>query len=183
MIMMETFYSIPAGITHALVKHTYVTGSVLVPYDPMGVLSEQLKSHNLNVTTNEKIENITDPVWWVSEKQKNYDWVVAATMGLSELSEYILEYGMQVTTEGIAVLDRLSFLEPVTRRRNFLLKNKLSNMVVLNPRPKFRAIGSTKDSVTSCWFVFQHPDKWRDNTQISFALNWDRIEQPQGLSL
>jgi len=174
---MQDFYSIPDGVTHALIKHTYMTGSILVPYDPLGILSDQLRSHNFQVTRNECEENLTDPVWWVSEKQKNYDWVVASTMGLNELSEYILEYGMQIAIEGIAVLDRLSFIEPVARRRNFLLKHRMSNMVVLNPRPKFRAIGSTKDSVTSCWFVFQHPDKWRDNTQISFGLNWDRVDQ------
>lgn len=180
---MDGFYSIPNGVTHALVKHTYISGSILVPYDPLGILSDQLKTHNLTVTKNESEQNLTDPVWWVSEKQKGYDWVVASTMGLSEYTEYILEYGMQIANEGIAVLDRLSFIEPVTKRRNFLLKNKMSNMVVLNPRPKFRALGSTKDSVTSCWFVFQHPDKWRDNTQISFGLNWDRIDQLPALPL
>lgn len=180
---MDGFYSIPSGVTHALVKHTYISGSILVPYDPLGILSDQLKTHNLNVTKNESEQNLTDPVWWVSEKQKSYDWVIASTMGLSDYTEYILEYGMQIANEGIAVLDRLSFIEPVTKRRNFLLKNKMSNMVVLNPRPKFRALGSTKDSVTSCWFVFQHPDKWRDNTQISFGLNWDRIDQLPALPL
>jgi hypothetical protein len=96
-------------------------------------------------------------------------------MGLKDLSEYILEYGMEIATNGIAVLDRLSFIEPVARRRTFLLKNKLSNMVVLSPRPKFRAVGSTKDSVTACWFVFQKPDKWMDGTMISYAVNWENI--------
>ena len=173
---MTTFYSIPKGVTHALIKHSYITGSILVPHDPLGILSDHLRSHNFQVTRNEVEENLTDPIWWVSEKQKNYDWVIASTMGLGQYTEYILEYGMQIAKEGIAVLDRLSFIEPVAKRKTFLLKNKLSNMIVLNPRPKFRAIGSTKDSVTSCWFVFQHPDKWRDGTQVSFGLNWDRVD-------
>jgi len=173
---MSDFYSIPKGVTHALVKHSYISGSVLVPYDPLNILSDQLKAHNLNVTTNKNEDNLTDPIWWISEKQKGYDWVIACTMGLNNYNEYILEYGMQISKEGIAVLDRLSFIEPVTKRRNFLLKNKLSNMIVLSPRPKFRALGSTKDSVTSCWFLFQRPENWRDGTQVTFGLNWDRIE-------
>ena len=147
-----------------------------MPHDPLGVLTDQLRAPHFSVTRNEKEENLTDPIWWVSEKQKAYDWVVASTMGLSEYSEYILEYGMQIATKGIAVLDRLSFIEPVARRRNFLLANKLANMIVLSPRPKFRAIGSTKDSVTSCWFVFQRPENWRDGTQITFGLDWDRVD-------
>ena len=173
---MSDFYSIPKGVTHALIKHSYITGSVLVPHDPLGILTDQLKTHNFTVTRNTDESNLTDPVWWVSEKQKQYDWVIACTMGLQEYSEYILEYGMQIATQGIAVLDRLSFIEPVARRKTFLLKNKLSNMVVLNPRPKFRAVGSTRDSVTSCWFVFQRPENWRDGTQVTFGLDWDRVD-------
>ncbi|MBM4230428.1 MAG: hypothetical protein FJ184_06715 [Gammaproteobacteria bacterium] len=173
---MDDFYSIPNGVTHALIKHSYITGKILVPHDPLGVLSDQLQSHNYTVIRNEDESNLTDPIWWVSEKQKGYDWVVACTMGLPQYSEYILEYGIQIATQGIAVLDRLSFIEPVARRKTFLLKNKLSNMIVLNPRPKFRAMGSTRDSVTSCWFLFQTPETWRDGTQVTFGLDWDRVD-------
>jgi len=173
---LSEFYSIPKGVTQALIKNSFITGSVLVPHDPLGILSDQLRTYNFTVTRNEKEENITDPVWWVLEKTKKYDWVICNTMGLSNYTEYILEYGMQVATMGIAVLDRLSFIEPVAKRRNFLLNNKLSNMIVLNPRPKFRALGSTKDSVTSCWFVFQSPDDWHDGTQVTFGLDWGRVE-------
>jgi hypothetical protein len=173
---LTDFYSIPKGVTHALIKHSFITGTVLVPHDPLGVLTDQLRSHNYKVTRNEDEDNLTNPVWWVSEKQKNYDWVIASTMGLTQYSEYILEYGMQIAKEGIAVLDRLSFIEPVARRKTFLLANKLTNMIVLNPRPKFRALGSTRDSVTSCWFVFQRPENWRDGTQVTFGLDWDRVD-------
>ena len=175
MILMSEFYTIPSGVTHTLVKHTFINGSVLVPFDPDLTLSTELQRHNYTVTTNTDIENITDPNWWVGMREQAFDWVVCSTMGLKDLSEYILEYGMEIATNGIAVLDRLSFIEPVARRRTFLLKNKLSNMVVLSPRPKFRSIGSTKDSVTACWFVFQKPELWRDGTMISYAVNWEDI--------
>lgn len=173
---MSNFYSIPKGVTHALIKHSYITGTVLVPYDPLSILTDHLRYHNFSVTRNEDEANITDPIWWVSEKQKQYDWIIACTTGIPEYSEYILEYGMQIAVQGIAVLDRLSFIEPVARRKTFLLKNKLTNMVVLSPRPSFRALGKTKDSVTSCWFVFQRPENWRDGTQVTFGLDWDRVD-------
>jgi len=175
MILMSEFYTIPSGVTHTLVKHTFITGSVLVPFDPDLTLSTELKRHNYTVTTNTDIENITDPNWWVGMREQAFDWVICSTMGLKSLSEFILEYGMNIATNGVAVLDRLSFIEPVARRKTFLLKNKLSNMVVLSPRPRFRSIGSTKDSVTACWFVFQKPELWRDGTMISYAVNWEDI--------
>lgn len=172
---VSNFYLIPDGVTQTLVKHTLVEGTVLVPYDPDNTLSNQLKKHKMAVTTNKDVENILDPNWWVSMRDKKFDWVISSTVGLKEASDYILDYGMTIAVKGIAVLDRLSFLEPVTRRRTFLLKNKLSNLVVLSPRPNFRAVGSTKDSVTSCWFVFQKPDEWIGGTMISFAVNWENI--------
>jgi hypothetical protein len=173
---MSDFYSIPKGVTHALIKHSFITGKVLVPHDPLNVLTDQLATHGLTVVRNDDEKNLVDPIWWVNEKKKGYDWVIACTMGASERNEYILEYGMQIAAQGIAILDRLSFIEPVSRRKTFLLKNKLSNMIVLSPRPKFRALGSTRDSVTSCWFIFQKPENWRDGTQVTFGLDWDRVD-------
>ena len=146
------------------------------PFDPLSILSDQLRRHNFNVVENKDETNLMDPVWWVGQKEKKFDWVIAATTGLGDYTEYILEYGIQIATQGIAVLDRLSFIEPVAKRKSFLLANKISNMIVLNPRPKFRAIGSTRDSVTSCWFVFQRPEQWHDGTQITFGLDWDRVD-------
>lgn len=174
--MTESFYTIPNGVTHALIKHSFITGTILVPHDPLNILSDQLKKHRLNVTRNDDESNIIDPMWWVTQKERKYDWIVAATTGLGDKAEYILEYGIQVAQQGIAVLDRLSFLEPVAKRKSFLLANKVSNIIVLNPRPKFRSMGSTRDSVTSCWFLFQRPECWHDGTQITYGLDWDRVD-------
>ena len=176
MIIVKDFYTIPKGVVHELVTHTNVRKNILLPHDPLGVLKDHLQEEGIYTEGNEEIENILDPRWWAGHRHQ-HDWIVASTMGLSEYSEHIMEYGMQVANEGIAILDRLSLIEPVAKRRNFLLTYKLSNMIVLNPRPRFRAIGSTKDSVTSCWFVIQRADLWKDSTQITFGLDWDRIEQ------
>jgi len=173
---MSMFYSIPKGVTHTLIKHSYLQGKIFVPYDTLNVLSAQLKRHNYQVTTNTAKVNLTNPIWWVGERDKGHDWVVASTLGSDPENDYILEYGLEIAKCGIAVLDRLSFIEPVAKRRDFLLKNKLSNMIVLSPRPKFRAIGSSRDSVTACWFVFQKPERWHDGTQITYGINWDQVD-------
>jgi hypothetical protein len=157
---MASFYTIPEGVTHQLIKHTYIQGSVLVPYDPEDQLTSQLRAHNIAVTTNRDESNLVNPIWWTSIRDMGYDWVIANTTGLGEYSEYILE----------------SFIEPVAKRRNFLLANKLTNMVVLSPRPRFSSVSNTRDSVTSCWFVFQQPDRWMDGTHVSYAVNWDAAQ-------
>ena len=179
--MSTEFYNLPDGVVDALIKHSYVQGSVLVPYDPIGSLTDNLKQHRCDVTTNDVEENLFDPNWWAVERSKGYDWVVCPTIGKKDHKMYILEYGLQIARDGIAVLDRLSFLEPVTSRRNFLLKNKLSNIIILSPRPRFNAVSTTRDSVTAAWFLFQHPDKWRDGTQVSYAINWDNRDPSQPL--
>jgi hypothetical protein len=140
------------------------------------MLSSQLRAHNFTVTTNKDSDNLVNPIWWTTMRDKQYDWVIANTTGLNEYSEYILDYGIQVAREGIAVLDRLSFIEPVAKRRNFLLANKLSDMIVLSPRPRFSSVSTSRDSVTSCWFVFQRPGMWMDGTQVSYAVNWDAAQ-------
>ena len=173
---MASFYTIPEGVTHQLIKNSYIQGSVLVPYDPNDTLSDQLRAHNLTVTTNKNSDNLVNPIWWTTMRDKQYDWVIANTTGLNEYSEYILDYGIQIAREGIAVLDRLSFIEPVAKRRSFLLSNKMSNMIVLSPRPRFSSVSASRDSVTSCWFVFQRPDKWMDGTHVSYAVNWDAAQ-------
>lgn len=173
--ILSSFYTLPTGVTHALAKHSYLEGTILVPHDDEEQrLSNQLRAHNYAVTTNPDEENVTNPIWWVSQQQK-YDWIISSLLGKKELSSYILEYGMQSAVKGIAILERLSFLEPTAKRRDFLLQHKLSNIIILSPRPNFRAVGSTKDSITSAWFIFQKPEFWRDGTFVSYAVNWDNI--------
>ena len=79
--MADSFYQLPNGVTHALIKHSFITGSVLVPFDPLSILSDQLRRHNFNVVENKDETNLMDPVWWVGQKEKKFDWVIAATTG------------------------------------------------------------------------------------------------------
>ena len=67
---MASFYTIPEGVTHQLIKHTYIQGSILVPYDPENQLTAQLQAHNLNVTTNRDESNLVNPIWWTTIRDK-----------------------------------------------------------------------------------------------------------------
>lgn len=172
---MSSFYKTPKGVGHALTKRVRLEGSVLIPYDIDGQLEAELKSAGVSVSVNNDSDKLLDPVWWLHESQKDHAFVVQSTVGLKEHSEYILKYGMQVCAQGMCLLERLSFLEPVTRRRDFLLSYKMSNMVIFSPRPNFRQLGSQKDSVTSAWFVFRHPDQWQDGAIVEYALDWSDL--------
>jgi len=69
----------------------------------------------------------------------------------------------------------LTFLEPTRDRSDFLTSKPLSNLIILNPRPKFRADQTkSKDSVTSAWFVFSKTHDRKDGTNIEYEVSWQR---------
>ncbi len=179
--MSSEYYDIPPGVISALTKNTYIQGKIFVPWDPQRSLTTHLSEHGFDVTSNDNEENLYSQQWWHYQKQFGYDWTICSTLGLKESKNYVLTYGLEVAKEGIAILDRLSFLEPVESRRDFLLVHKMSQMVILSPRPRYSVVTSARDSMTSAWFLFQHPDKWRDMTQIIYAVNWDAKQKLQPL--
>ncbi len=172
---MSSFYKTPKGVGHALCKRVQLEGHVLIPCDMDGQLEEELKSHGLQVTANQDADKLLDPMWWLSESQKGYSYIAQTTVGLKEHCEYILKYGMSVCAQGMCLLERLSFLEPVAKRRDFLLTNKMSHMVIFSPRPNYRQLGSQKDSMTSAWFVFHQAGQWQDGVMVDFALDWSDL--------
>lgn len=120
-------------------------------------------------------EDYMDPMWW-KYYEGNFDWTVAITQGIesSQRLDYIIKPGYEFASEGLVVLDRITFLEPTRNRVKFLTDKPLSNLIVLNPRPEFRADqNKSKDSVTSAWYVFgkNNPDK---KSRIEFDVNWQR---------
>lgn len=172
---MTEFYTIPEQVIRELlrVKRLSPERKFLCPYDPHGLLKDLLEKQGYkNALSFESEENLIDPIWWLQQRDQDFDWVIAVTSGLKQFKNYILDYGMQTAKRGLIILDRLSFLEPVESRRDFLLTHKLSNIIVFSPRPQFRALGGTKDSVTSAWFAFEHD--WIDGPNLDFSINWNR---------
>ena len=172
--MSTNFYQLPQGLVRALSSKITLSGKLLLPCDTDAQLAQQLQQLQLSCDSYEPGMHVFDPLWWNS-KHEVYDWVIANTTGLKEETQYVLDYGISVAKEGVIVLDRLSFLEPVTRRRKFLQNNKLSDLMILSPRPRFSAVSNTRDSVTSAWFVFKRPDEWFDGTNIEYLVDWQAV--------
>ncbi len=171
--MSDSFYQIPAGITKQLNDNVYLDGKCICPYDENLVLTNQLCELGVDCNGNDDLERVLNIQYWRSLQENQVNWVIANTTGLhSRVKEYILNYSTDVAREGVAILDRLSFLEPTKGRKDFLTSNKLSNLVILHPRPNFRALGGKKDSVTSAWFVFRKKENWQDGVDLSYAVSW-----------
>jgi hypothetical protein len=173
--MMADFYTVPSLVLDELIanKRLNKDAKILCPYDPQRILADQLIAKGFTkVFASSDESTVVDPIWWVQQRDQNFDWVLSVSLGLRELKNYVMDYGMQTARKGLIILDRLSFLEPVESRRNFLTTYKLSDIIVFSPRPQFRALGGTKDSVTSAWFIFEHG--WMDGPNLSFSINWNR---------
>ena len=66
----------------------------------------------------------------------------------------ILKHAMEYSENGVALLLRLSFLEPTYERGEWLAQHPPNRLIVL-PRISFTGDGKT-DSVTCAWMVWEH---------------------------
>jgi hypothetical protein len=86
------------------------------------------------------------------------DWVITNPPYKRGMSEAIIEQSLIHASTGVAMLLRLSWLEP-TRNRVKLLTNSSPRMTLLavypvSPRPKFDPNQNGNDSVTVAWFIW-----------------------------
>jgi hypothetical protein len=170
-----SFYQVPNFIFNPIAQRQLCTGSVLLPTDFSGELEAQLNQSGLTETHSNNLEaSVQDPEWWLQYKD-DVDWVIAITQGLKGNTDWITDYGLTVAKKGVCLLDRITFLEPTRRREGFLKTSSLTNLIILSPRPSFRADGKQlKDSVTSAWFVFQKGGAADVKTEIDFEVGWQR---------
>jgi len=168
-----TFYQVPKFVFSPIARSSWGNGSILLPSDFQGQLAKQIAEAGITeIVTNREESNLQDPEWW--EKYRGtIDWVIAITQGTPQYTPWITEYGIDIAKEGLIILDRLTFLEPMRNREAFVKESSLVNMKILSPRPAFRADGKQlKDSVTSAWFVFKRPGAARCSTFIDFEVGW-----------
>ena len=170
-----SFYRVPDNILNPITERNLLTGRILLPLDTDGQLKAQLESlgnFDSIITSTDDSDHL-DTAWWKSLPE--FDWTLAITQGVRENINWILEPGYQLASRGLVILDRLTFLEPTRSRSVFLSEKPLSNLIVLNPRPIFRADQSkTKDSVTSAWMVFDKAKQKDEGTNIDFDVSWQR---------
>lgn len=87
-------------------------------------------------------------------------------------AEAIVPLAFDYATEGVAMLLRLSYLEPTKGRGEWLAEHQsqLSNLIILgSPRPSFTGKGT--DTCTTAWMVWRK-DWVGSNTQVEFVTNW-----------
>lgn len=168
------FYRVPNNIFNPISDRGLCDGRIVLPIDAKGELKDQLESAGYTdiIRANDTCDHL-DIKWWKALPE--FDWTIAITQGLKNNLEWILEPGYELANKGLIVLDRITFLEPTRARSDFLKSKPLSNMIVLNPRPEFRADQrKSKDSVTSAWFVYDKTKNQTIGTNIYFDVSWQR---------
>ena len=171
------FYKVPARIFNPVKERGLITGNILVVNDVTNQLSNQIQGDGIQITS-VSLEDLIEGTFWAQCPE--IDWLVCITQGLGKKTELVIDAGCSVTKKGLCLLDRLSFLEPTRGREPLLTSKTLRNLIVLSPRPSFRADSKQlKDSMTSAWYIFRTNSNSSTDTNIEFDVNWDR---PQMLS-
>jgi hypothetical protein len=151
-------YETSARFTHALMERVPIAGTVLEPCVGPGAIATELRAHSTirEVRTNDALSehaadthgDATDPRWWRSQPAP--EWVVSNPPFASALP--IARLAVAQARRGVALLLRLSFLEPTRDRGTWLAAHPPTTLLVL-PRASFTGDGRC-DSVTACWCVW-----------------------------
>lgn len=150
------FYETPPVFTNILLEDIkgYMGKNVLECCNGDGAISNVLTKKGYQVVTND-IErdadtnyDATEDALWMKHYH-NVSWVISNPPFKSAPS--IVKKAYHTAYDGIAMLLRLSFLEPCQNRGDFL-SNHPPNLIVL-PRHSFTGDGGV-DSVTCAWFYW-----------------------------
>lgn len=164
------FYPTPEWATYELVKRFSVSGRIVECCSGDGAISRVLSAlPDTDVRTNDidpkrcarRHDDATASYYWEQERQDGIDWVI--TNPPFSVSHLIVPQAYEWANAGIAMLLRLSWLEPCLNRLPFLEVHPPTDLIVL-PRISFTGDGKT-DSVTCAWMVW---DKW----QGELAKDW-----------
>lgn len=149
-------YFTPASAVESLLRVVEISGRVMEPCSGDGAIARPLVDHGCEVVTNDLNPSMhalmhgdaTDPAWW--RKGKGVPWIVSNPP--FSLASTIVPLAHSAATKGVAMLLRLSWLEPCEDRVEFLTKYPPTALIVL-PRISFTGDGKS-DSVTCAWMVW-----------------------------
>lgn len=153
------FYPTPEGATNELLARVDIGGHVFEPCvgagDIQRALAAESRVHLIDTNDLDRKHvakthaDATDKRWWNTLPQ--YDWIV--TNPPFSVAHKILPLACEHARDGVAMLLRLTYLEPCEGRALWLSINPPHRLIVL-PRISFTGDGAT-DSVTCAWFVWQ----------------------------
>jgi len=156
------FYPTPSWATKVLLHyHPLDNDLVLEPCSGSGDITSVLSNYTANIVTNDICNSrnadhhldMTVKSSW-DQFENGFDWIIT-NPPFSEAPKIIplaFEYGRRM-----AMLLRLSYLEPCNNRADWLIENPPCHLIVL-PRISFTGDGKT-DSVTAAWFVWEYSNK------------------------
>lgn len=149
------FYPTPSSVTEELLKHVQVKGTVLEICSGAEDISKVLRANNLTTYTNDialythaqsHFDAASDQLYLY---HKDADWVVTNPPFNQAIG--IVKKAVE-KVPNVAMLLRISFLEPTYDRQDWLHENP-PNKVIYLPRISFTGDGKT-DSVTHFWCVW-----------------------------
>lgn len=165
------FYPTPATETRRLIKQCpFINGAILECCAGAGDISDVLKTIDGSIVLTNDIdplrdtdfhEDVSTDFGWRFVDQ-SFDWIV--TNPPFNIAPSIVPLAYRYANIGIAMLLRLSFLEPCLNRVDFLSEHPPTKLIVC-PRVSFTGDGKT-DSVTCAWMIW---DKRVSDSSIVIA--------------
>lgn len=152
------FYPTPTWATKELLKRApFIGGSVLEPCVGYGAIADPLREHRYveALRTNDldrqwaadSHEDATDPRWWATMRP---DWVITNPPFCD--AHLIVPLAFKHAVSGVAMLLRITYLEPCEGRSAWLAEYPPDGLIVL-PRISFTGDGHT-DSATCAWMIW-----------------------------
>lgn len=170
------FYETPPQLVESLISKVHIDGSVYEPCAGDLAIARYFKDCTTNdIDPKKKTHYHMDATLLKSWQNTPHDWVI--TNPPFSKAAKILPHAFEWADKGVAFLLRLTYLEPTKDRGDWLDKHRhnLSNIIVFNPRPRFRRNNKghlATDSVTVAWFVWEKPHNIFQDTAIHFAREW-----------
>lgn len=153
------FYPTPEWATEILLRHVPITGNILEPCVGDGAIARVVDRRGMVYSSDVDRSrtcsfygDATDRDLWETAQSEivRIDWVV--TNPPFNAAAEIVPLAFEYAFEGIAMLLRLSYLEPVEDRGWWLNDHPPTSMIV-TPRISFTGDGNT-DSVTTAWMIW-----------------------------
>lgn len=153
---LDAYYT-PAGQMLALLEHQDITGSIIEPCVGGGDIARQLPGDietndiDPSVSAQQHLDAGGAELW----AGRGVDWVVSNPPYKQPACRDIVAHAVGTARVGVAMLLRLSFLEPTAKinpRGPWLAEHPPSRLLVL-PRCSYTGDGKT-DSVTTAWVIW-----------------------------
>lgn len=184
------FYPTPAWATRVLLDRLpQLRGRVLECCSGKGDISNALAERNSVTVIENDIDvrcasdfhlDATDPLTWqrINEHAGPFDWVVSNPP--FSLAAKIVPRAQAYAVRGMAMLLRLSYLEPCMDRVEWLQRHDEQSRVIVLPRISFTGDGKT-DSVTAAWLVVGDVAHGWEVVSKSEAAQLQAVDEPLAL--